>query len=164
MPLRLSRHHLSALATLIPALLLTISLAGCGGGGAEKPKDAQSKVSGKVLFDGKPITLDSAVVFYCKDKGATASGKVDSLGSYSLTGSIPSIGIPVGRYQVMIQPPSPPPPVVGTEEYKAVMMGKGPKKVAPKDVPEKFHSLESSKIVLEVKEGENTFDFDLSKL
>lgn len=111
-----------------------------------------------------PITTDSAIVFYCKDKGATASGKVDSLGGYSLTGSIPSIGIPAGRYQVMIQPPTAPPPVVGSEEYKQTMMGKAPKPPAPKDIPAKFNTLDGSKIQLEVKEGNNTFDFDLSKL
>ncbi len=144
-------------------VILSGLLAGCGGG-SSAPKEAQATISGKVTYDGKPITLDSAVVFYCKDKAATAAGKVDSLGSYSLTGSIPSVGIPAGRYQVMIQPPTAPPPVVGSEEYKQAMMGKAPKKEAPKDIPAKFHALESSKIVLEVKEGANTFDFDLSKL
>ena len=43
-------------------------------------------------------------------------------------------------------------------------MGKAAKVPVPKEVPEKFHTFEKSKLVLEVKTGDNTFDFDLAKL
>ena len=141
-----------------------VSLAGCGGDEGLTSTDPQASVSGKVVYEGKPIPLDSAVVFYCADKGVTASGKVDSLGAYSLTGSIPALGIPAGRYQVMISPPSEPPPEVGDPGYEQFMMGQIKEPPRPKEIPEKFSSFATSKLVLEVKEGENTFDFDLAEL
>ncbi|MCA9055849.1 MAG: hypothetical protein KDA75_18570 [Planctomycetaceae bacterium] len=143
--------------------LLILTIAGCGGG-TPAPTDAQAKVTGKATYDGKPLPVDSAIVFYCPEKAATASGKVDSLGGYSLTGSMPGIGIPAGRYQVMFSAPALPPPVVGTPEYEQAMMGHIKDPPLPKEIPQKFTSFATSKLVLEVKEGDNTFDFDLAKL
>lgn len=148
---------------ILAAGLFALSM-GCNGGEELTSTDPQATVSGTVTFEGKPITLDSKVVFFCKDKDATASGAVDSLGKYSLTSGRPALGIPAGRYQVMISPPSAPPPPVGSDDYKKAMMGKMAPPPAPKDIPTKFSSFETSKIVLEVKAGENVFDFDLSKL
>jgi len=155
--------------------VLTI-LAGCGlltagCGDSAPPKEAQAEASGTVTFDGSPITLDSAVVFYCKDKGATAAGKVDSLGKYQLVAANPEIGIPAGRYQVKISPPTPPAAEVSpnSDDYKKMMMSPASQAQKPtvegtKDIPAKFHSFETSELVLELKPGPNTFDFPLDKL
>ena len=43
-------------------------------------------------------------------------------------------------------------------------MGRAEAPPAPKDIPVKFHTFLSSKIVLQVQEGDNSFDFDLAKL
>lgn len=147
------------------AILCSIlfSVTGCGEKEA-KPTDPQASVSGSVTFNGTPVTVDSSVVFICKDKGATAAGLVDSLGNYSLRGGIGSIGIPAGRYQVAIRAPNVPAPAVGTKEYEEFMSGKNKQSERPKDIPSQFEMFETSGIVLEVKPGENKFDFDLAKL
>jgi len=140
---------------------------GCGGdGSASKPREAQAQVAGAVTNDGKPITLDSVVSFYSKDKGVLATGKVDTLGNYSLVPNDSKVGIPAGRYYVSIRPPAVTAPSVGSEDYKKLMMQN--KSVvatdAPTEIPLKFQTFDSSKIILEIKEGANKFDFDLAKL
>lgn len=148
-------------------LVAVVATSGCGGGTdpyQQTPEGERAKVSGAVSYDGKPIPLDSNVIFYNKEKAATAAGKVDTLGNYTLSPSVEKVGIPVGRYQVMIRPPEAPAAEVGSEDYKKAMMGQAKKVAMPKEIPEKFHALETSGIVLEVKAGENKFDFDLAKL
>lgn len=145
-------------------LLCVVSLCGCPKG-ASTPTTPQASVGGSVTYDGTPVTLDANVVFYCKDSNATASGQVDSLGKYSLVASDKKVGIPAGRYQVGISPPvKVSPQAVDSPEYKAMMLGQSKPAPPPKDLPVKFHSYMQSGIILEVKAGENTFDFDLAKL
>ncbi len=154
--------------SLLLLLTVAVALPGCG---AEGPKDPQAQVSGTVTNNGKPITLNSLVVFYNADKGLTLSGAVDSLGKYSLTPADPKIGVPAGRYTVAITPPVAAVAEVNqnSQDYMKMMQSGGstaPKKEAnaAPDIPEKFRDAKSSKLVFEVKEGANTFDFDLSKL
>ncbi len=139
-------------------------LAGCGG--EPKPTTEQAAVTGSVTFDGKPVPLDSSVVFYCGDHAATAAGKVDSLGKFQLAASIPRIGIPAGRYQVMIRPPAPPTANVSDPAGYAQMMQ--PKKTTAeegiKEIPKQFMAFATSKLIFELKPGPNNFDLDLAKL
>jgi hypothetical protein len=149
-------------------LLCAGFLCGCGGPAAKVPDASQqATISGKVTLDGtKPAPVDTSVVFFCADKGATVSGKVDALGSYTIQAADKSIGIPAGRYQVMIRPAEKPPAQMGSDDYKKAMMGGGAKTEEPKsDIPAKFHAFDTSKIVLEIKPGANAnTDLDLSKL
>jgi hypothetical protein len=143
---------------------------GCGG--ASGPSDPQAQVSGKVTNDGKPVTLDSRVVFFNAEKGLTLTGPIDSLGNYSLTPADPKIGVPAGRYTVTIMPPVAAVVEVsqGSPDYKKMMMTGGGVGAPPKasnaapDIPDKFRDAKTSKLVFEVKAGANTFDMDLSKL
>jgi hypothetical protein len=155
-------------AGIVLTLLCSGLLNGCGGGPPVKVPDAsqQATISGKVTLDGtKPAGVDSSVVFYCPEKGATAGGKLDALGSYSVKAADASIGVPAGRYQVMVNPPSAPAVDMNSEEYKKKMMSGGGAPEAPKsDIPAKFNSYTTSNIVLEIKPGPNTIDLDLSKL
>ncbi len=64
----------------------------------------------------------------------------------------------------MIRAPGPPAPALGTKEYEDFMSGKAKRPEPAKDVPSQFGSFDTSGITLEVKTGENTFDFDLAKL
>ena len=141
---------------------LLLATTGCAK--QEVPIGPQASVSGSVTYDGNPVPLDSMIVFYSIDKAVTGSGKIDVSGKYSLTASSQSVGLPTGRYQVMIRPPEPPPSQPGTSEYQDAMMGKTKKALPPKEIPEQFHTLEGSKIVRELKVGSNTFDFELDKL
>lgn len=145
-------------------------LTGCGG--STGPVGPQAQVNGTVTNDGKPVTLNSQVVFYNAEKGLTLSGTLDSLGKYSLSAADPKLGVPVGRYDVKILPPAA--PVVemnqSSADYKKMMQAGGagaattkPADDAP-DIPENFRDTKTSKLVFEIKEGANTFDLDLSKL
>ena len=150
-------------------LLCAGILCGCGGAPAVKLPDPaqQATISGKVTLDGtKPAPVNASVVFSCTEKGAIVSGKVDALGSYTIQAAQKSIGIPAGKYQVMIRPPEEPPVKMDSEEYKKRMMSGGAKKEEPKsDIPAKFHSFDTSKIELDIKPGANpNVDLDLSKL
>ena len=150
-----------------PTFLLLATIASFVASGCEKealPTGPQASISGTVTYDGKPITLDSDVVFHCNDKDATAAGKIDSLGKYSLSPGIKSIGIPAGRYQIMIRPPELPAPAIGTKEYEDQMSSKTKKPEPPKDIPQQFQQFDKSGLVVEVKAGPNTFDLDLAKL
>ena len=148
-------------STLWIGLLLLASF-GCAKD--DSPTDPQASVTGSVTYDGSPVPLDSLVVFYSIDKAVTGAGKVDSLGKYSLTAAQKSVGLPIGRYQVMIRPPEPPAPQPGTPEYQDAMTGKTKPAPPPKEIPVRFHTLQDSKIVRELKVGPNTFDFDLAKI
>lgn len=147
---------------LLPSLLL-ISLIGCGDREG-KPTDPQASISGSVTNNGANVTPDTSVVFFCKEKNAMAAGQIDSLGKFALRPGVASIGIPAGRYQVMIRPPDPPAPALGTKEYEDFMSGKVKRPEPAKDVPSVFGAFDSSGITVEVKAGENNFDFDLAKL
>ena len=148
-------------------LILTCLIQGCGGG-PTGPVGPQSQVSGTVTNNGKPVTLNSQIVFYNSEKGLTLTGTLDSLGKYSLTPADPKVGVPAGRYEVCIKPPVV--PVIqmdpSSPEY-AKMMQSG-ESVTPAttatDIPEKFSDAKTSGLVFEVKEGPNTYDFDLAKL
>lgn len=143
--------------------LQTLAVLGCSEKEA-KPTDPQAVITGSVTNNGVNVTPETSVVFHCKDKNATASGTVDSLGKFSLTAGVTSIGIPAGRYQVMVRPPEPPAPQIGSKEYEDFMSGKVKKPEPPKDVPAVFGSFDTSGISVEVKAGDNNFDFDLAKL
>ena len=145
-------------------LAFTIAAAGCGGEREAKPTDPQASVSGTITNNGANVTSDSSVVFFCKEKNAMAAGQVDSLGKFTLRPGVGSIGIPAGRYQVMVRAPEPPAPQIGTKEYEDILTGKAKRPEPAKDVPDKFGAFDTSGISVEVKTGENNFDFDLAKL
>lgn len=151
----------------VAVLLLASLLAGCGKG-KPTPQGDQAQISGSVSLDGKPIPVDSSVIFYCKEKAATAAGKVDSLGNYSLTGGDPAKGIPVGRYVVTVRPPEAAPVTTDSSDYNARMMSGGaaakPKAAATGGIPTAFLTMDTSPIVVEVKAGPNTFELPLDKL
>ncbi len=164
-----ARHRMLA-ATL--AFMMTTVSNGCGGGKPKPDASAMATISGSVTNNGKPVTQNSSIVFSCSEKGATAAGTIDSLGKFSLKEADPSIGIPAGRYQVLIRPPEPPPVTTGSAEYEKMMKGGMPaditqvpkaEQLAP-DIPSQFYTFATSGLEVEVKPGPNTFDFDLAKL
>lgn len=154
------------------ALLLSVAAFCVGCGEDNTPKTEQASVSGSVTVDGTPITLDSTVTFISENEGANAGGMIDALGNYNIKAGVPKIGIPVGRYKVMIRPPTPvtQTAAVGSDDYKKMMAqpvgakaaGKGAD--AGKEIPMEFQSLSTTPIVLELQPGPNKLDFDLAKL
>ena len=171
--MRLSRASMNQSPMLLAAYFVLagacLAFGGCGGSSGLKapPREPQATVSGTLLKDGKPLSLNTSIVFYFPEKSVTAAGKADALGKFSLSAADSSIGIPAGKYQVMVRPPAPPPAAaVGSKEYEKMMTAGDSTKSAkpPSEVPDRFLTFESSKLVLEVKVGPNTFDLDLAKL
>ena len=157
--------HGSRMFSLALVLLSSLMLVAAGCGEREqKPTDPQASVSGTITNNGANVTPKSSVVFFCKEKNATAAGLVDSLGKFSLKPGVSSIGIPAGRYQVMVRAPDPPAPALGTKEYEDFMSGKTKRPEPAKDVPAVLGAFDTSGVSVEVKVGENNFDFDLAKL
>lgn len=145
-------------------LSFAVAGAGCSPESEIKPTDPQASISGRVTNDGANVTPASSVLFFCKEKDATATGQVDSMGQFILRPTVGSIGIPAGRYQVAVRSPAPPTPVVGSKEYEDLMAGKTKTPEPAKDIPAQFAAFDTSGISVEVKVGENHFDFDLAKL
>lgn len=115
--------------------------AGCGGG----MTSAKGKVSGKVMVNGEPLILGSVNLF-SSETGVAASVPLTPDGTYAMTE-----GIDVGKYQVTITPPS----------FGGDGVGSSSSFAKTSKIPEKYRSLPSSDLQVEVKKGENSFDFDL---
>mgnify|MGYP001254879868 CR=1 FL=1 len=123
-----------------PVLLgLVVSVCGWVGCGSDEPP--MGSVSGKVTYEGQPLTADpQGFVTIVDDKtGSGASAAIDTSGNYH----IPSVLI--GEYAVSVHSMPPPP---GGEWIKL-------------DIPEKYQDLESSGLSVTVEEGENHAAFDL---
>jgi hypothetical protein len=155
--------------TLAGAFALIGVIGGCSGGSSGPRLDPgkQATITGSVTFNGQPLPLDSSVYFSSKDTGTTAAGKLDALGNFSATAPDPKQGLSAGRYHIMVRPPTPPPVTANDPRYKDVMTGGAKPSIASSDsalIPKQFFSLETTKLVLEVKPGPNTFNIDLAKI
>lgn len=132
--------------------------------GGKKLAPDQAQITGSLSAKGKPVAVDTVVTFESTEKGAMATGKVDSLGKFSLSAGDPAIGIPAGSYTVTFVPPSAPAPSPTTDQYKQMMM-KGGNVAAPakpaSDIPDKFQSALTSTLKLSVKAGPNDFPINL---
>lgn len=158
--------------TVLTATLLivgsVVNLIGCSKG-ERLPTTRQATIKGSVTNGDKSVDVDTIVTFTCDEHGVVLGAKVDALGKFQLLPSMKSIGIPAGRYKVTIQDPIPAtagPGAVGSTQYTE-MMKKAPVVAAAPTVesklPKAVTSLSTTKIILEVQEGENSFDIDLTK-
>lgn len=131
---------------VVPCLILVVGVAGCSG--------KMSSVSGKVTYNGKPVTGGSLsftpVASGEKEPGKPAAGVVQPDGTYRLGTNSASDGAVVGRHRVSFTPP-----VMNFPE------GKEPK---PGDVPPRsgFEGLVPKVEEVEVKSGANTIDIELA--
>ena len=138
--------RMSAIAdrTVLSCLVATILwfVAGCGGGSGQ-PKSAS--VSGKVTFQGQPVTEGRLTFMSAISAGAV---EITSEGTYLLTE-----GVPPSKYKVVVTPPSiTKPPMVG-ESAPAM------KNYA--NIPEKYRSETSTPLFADIKAGDNTVDLEL---
>ena len=134
--------------------LLFLSLPGCGGP-SDQPELGQ--VSGTVTLDGKP--LSGVVVVFHPDGGRPAEGRADAEGRYELRYIRETMGTKVGRNRVEIAPNEEgedAPETEGDVEAPSVQQpGKSGKPV----IPARYNT--KSELEVDVKPGENTFDFPL---
>lgn len=127
-------------------LVLSLSLAGCGGtGGAPK-----GKVSGKVTANGQPVTEGSLVFAPLGNVQSTAArGKVNSDGTYVLGTDAADDGAAIGSHVVVYNAPS---------DQQADWDGYGtppPVKSSP------FKFMKPNVTEVEVKAGNNEIDIQL---
>jgi hypothetical protein len=129
------------------APLLLAILAGCGDSNLQL-----GKVSGKVTYKGRPVT--AAKVTFFPERGPAATGLLDDQGRYELMTLKPGDGVMVGKNRVGVSPilagvsltPGKPPALPVQE--KSI-------------IPAKYHNPQTSEFIVEVRNGGNTFDFDL---
>ncbi|MFO0951158.1 MAG: hypothetical protein U0835_08400 [Isosphaeraceae bacterium] len=149
-----------ALRAAVPSLALLV--AGCGGD-PSKPK--LGRVSGKVTYQGKPVTK-GLVTFVPSSgpgtqTGQSAVGEIGGDGSYSLTTFENGDGAVLGQHVVIVQAREEDPAIEGGSmpipDAKGRINIKPPKHL----VPEKYASTESSPLKFEVKEGSNALDLEL---
>jgi hypothetical protein len=114
------------------AMLITV---GCGR--SDLPE--LGTVHGKVTVDGKPAA--GTLITFAPDKGAVAAGLIQADGSYELEYIDNIKGAQVGPATVVLIP--------------------SPGEPKPNDViiPPKYR--QPSELKVEIKSGDNTFDFDL---
>lgn len=131
-----------------PALCLLFSLLpGCGGSGG-KDVGPTGEVEGTVTLDGDPLT-DGSVAFYDESTGNSGGGELGPGGTFKF-----DVPIPVGSYLVSFQPPPPPQP----DDKDSGMLAR-----VESNIPAGYQAGETSNVIAEVKEGPNTFTFELKK-
>jgi len=125
--------------------MLIFSISGCFGSGGEPIPDLAS-VSGVVTLDGAP--LDGAKIIFepqqVTDNGRrhTSSATTESDGSYTLEYNSEASGATPGTHKVLI-----------------IKMPDDPDQAGEQLVPAKYN--DKTELTAEVKEGDNTFNFDL---
>ena len=126
--------------------LVAVLLVGCCGCGASQ--GPTGKVAGTVTLRGGPVG-EGTVVFF-KAVGVPAGvAKLTPSGEFRLERPIP-----VGEYQVAIQPPAEEVPA-GAEDPKL--------EEALKKIPPKYWSETTSGLAADVKEGDNSFAFEMRR-
>ncbi|EAQ81952.1 hypothetical protein DSM3645_17410 [Blastopirellula marina DSM 3645] len=105
-------------------------------------------VQGQVTFDGKPVT-NGDITFYSGELGSGISEALDADGKY-----VTQTPIRTGSYTVTILPPSQPPP----EDPRQLIV-----RVVSKDIPAKYRDPKKSGLRIDVREGDNSFDIEMSE-
>jgi len=137
-------------------LVVAACMVACVGCGPSRPETAM--VSGRVTYQGKSV-VEGTIVFQ-PEQGRPAMGSLAADGSYTLTTFDPGDGALLGRHRVMIEARRITVPALPGGAADESVGTYGPPKVEWL-VPEKYSRLETTPLTAEVKEGENTIDFDL---
>jgi len=130
--------------TTLTIAVLAIGVTGCG-------ESKQIPVSGKILLDGKPITVEkgqsASVNFYGGEGKAFGIGEVKENGEYTAS-SNNKPGLPAGTYKV-------------TVTYSKPKDSKDPYSVPVRLINEKFTSAEFTELKIEVKDNAPPDSYDL---
>jgi hypothetical protein len=139
--------------TLLLFVLGVLAGAGCG--------PATGTISGKVKYNGQPLTVGVHTVTFLSVDGSVHSCGVEPDGSYTLR------GVPAGRVRITIQSfPSPQQLLMAPGEdgrMKSVTGSEAPARpgVGP-GVPGRYKNPDQSGLRYDVKRGSQTFDIELS--
>lgn len=131
-------------------------LVGCGPQGPDL--GPFGLVSGSVSYQGKPIS-QGMITFQCPQSGQVATANLQSDGSYAMRLNDRD-GLPLGDYRICIRPPL----TVNQESDPSKMRRNNLyDPTVSKDIPMKYRYEHSSGLTATVEEGDNRFDFDLSR-
>jgi hypothetical protein len=137
-------------------------LLGCGGD-PRKPK--LGRVSGKVTYNGKPVT--KGVVSFVPVSGPgtatgqSATGEIGSDGSYQLTTFESGDGAVLGEHRVIVQSREDDPVLKGGGMPIPDKQGRLNIKPPTYLVPQKYATTGNSPLSFTVKEGSNRYDIEL---
>ena len=132
--------------SIVAGVVACVATLGCDRG------ETLGKVSGKVTFQGQPLT-NGLLVFSNRTKGVHMTAELSADGSYELQ-TARGFGLPLGDYEVavsarIVDPPMPgmpaPPPVSNTFS----------------NIPKKYFRPETSGLRLTVVDGNNPFDIEM---
>ncbi len=145
---------------LVFSAICLLFVSGCGESAVDRYNGPLGDVSGRVTIGGKPIPEGCIVMFQAKSGSYSATGKIDSLGEYTLMYQ-GSHRLPAVSYAVQIAPPV-------DERIKPIDPGQMPS-ADPKlsihlprpPFPVRYYSTTSSKLDFTVDEGTNQADFQL---
>ncbi len=130
---------------LAGTLLVVACLAGCGSG------EKMGRVFGKVTFQNQPVP-EGVISFSNAEKGVYMTAKLNPDGTYEVV-MAQGRGLPLGTYQVAINPPLVDAPLGPALE---------PPKLQPyPNIPERYRKPEQSGLTLTVQEGDNPFNVDM---
>lgn len=136
----------------MPALALSALLIGSSPGCVEESKFPETlPVSGKVTYNGQPVT--KGTVTFESDKGQAATGEIQPDGTYRLSTFADKDGAVPGHHKVMI---------IANDADPTLMPGSSPGYKPPKGlIPKKYGALETSGLDADVSKDKPTLDFDL---
>ena len=139
------RNPLRSWCYSLSALIAICLMVGCGTSVEAVPSGT---ASGKITFNGKPLK-QGRINFVSATTGTGVYSELQEDGSYEMSGEIPA-----GDYRVFFTPP-------GLGDAPPSESTKPKLNDALKDLPKKYKNEQSSDLQVVIKEGENTFDFDL---
>lgn len=129
---------------LVMTMLGVLTTSGCG-----DPPPPTGTVKGTLKLDGKPYTKGLNIYLIDHSKGTPAAAVVDENGDFVIEEPVLT-----GDYVAYVAPIAPPDPTDGSPP--------APVKFDPA-IPERYRNDLNTDLKLEVKEGENVADFNMTK-
>jgi hypothetical protein len=142
---------------ILAVCVVLVAIGGCARGPDYGPTGT---VRGSLLYKGQPLAPGTAVVFKELTVGYACMGQTSPDGTYQLD-SWNQGNLPIGRYEVMIQPPEPVDPDSIDPDELINNPGLMESTKVKYDFPRKYSQLATSGLSFEVKEGENEYQIEL---
>lgn len=141
--------------SLWPAMFCAVSLAAlllaaCGGcySGEEL-----GRVTGRVTFQGQPVTKGIVVFVHQERKGIGMTAPLREDGTFEVE-MANGFGLPLGKYAVAISPPY--------QDHPIGAITEAPKADEHANIPQRYREPTTSPVVLEVKSGANVCDVEMT--
>lgn len=153
------QRRLSHAAGSLWVAALLACVVGCGGSSRPEP----APVSGTVTYNGKPVA-HATVMFTPKSGGASATGKTDENGKFTLTTFEPGDGAIVGEHVVTVTYTGPEGAEAENPESPEAY-GAPPEKAQEEKspIPTRYANPKTSGLTFEVKAGgPNEFNIELT--